>query len=182
MESKSTYTEERSDFVVAREAVIAAFGVDVYAKNRTRNTVEGRMAYAYILRQIGKTLVEIGRDLKKDHTTIIHYMNSVKNLIETDASYARKYVKAREIFVLEKHPLNLLSDKDYKAENEVLEAKLAALTYEIRVLKAEKRELQFKLDMSDKKRLSNIFTIIERNTPHGFELVTERKIKKLFDV
>ncbi len=182
MESKSIYTEERSDFEVAREAVLIAFGADVNDKGRPRHVVEARMAYAYILRQIGRTLVEVAKSLNKDHTTIIHYMRTVKNLIEVDPSYARKYVKAREIFVLEKRPLNLLSDKDYKAENEVLEAKLAALTYDIKVLKAEKRELQVKLDFGTTKRLLNIFTIIERNTPHGFELITERKIKKLFNV
>lgn len=182
MELKSISTEERDDFIVAYEAVMIAFGASIFSKGRPRNVVEARMACSYILRQVGRTFVEIAKYMKKDHTTIIYHINSAKALIETDPNFAKKYVRAREIFVQEKKPLNLLSDRDYKLKNEQLEAEISALKYEKRVLMAEKRELQNKLDMSKKKRMFKIFEFVEKNTPPGFELVTMRKLIKLFDV
>lgn len=182
MESKYISTEERDDFTVAYEAVMISFGVSIFSKGRPRNVVEARMACGYLLRQVGRTFVEIAKYMKKDHTTIIYYMDTTRALLETDETFTRKYVRAREIFVQEKKPLNLLSDKDYKLKNEQLETEIAALKYEKRVLLAEKRELQMKIDLSSKKRMLKIFELVENNTPPGFELVTMRKLMKLFNV
>lgn len=172
MESKQLSTvDQRNDVDVVRNIVEMVTGVSVLAKNRKRTVVESRMIYSSLLREAGYSLTYIAETLKKDHTTIIHYVQSLKDLRETDMHMMRKYLRCRELFLSEKQPVNLVDDCD-------------KLRTQIEIMKAENyllNEELIQLKIADENRLIKIFKLIEENTPKGYELIVERKIRKMFD-
>jgi hypothetical protein len=156
--------DQRTDVDVVRNIVEMVTGVSILAKNRKRFVVEARMIYSTLLREAGYSLPFIAETLDKDHTTIIHYVQSLKDLKETDMHTMRKYLRCRELFLSEKQPVNLVDD----CEN---------LRAEIYLLKEEIAQLK----IADESRLMKIIKLIEENTPVGHELIVERKIRKMFD-
>lgn len=83
----------------------------------------------------------------------------------------RKYLRCRELFLSEKQPVNLVDDCD-------------KLRTQIEIMKAENyllNEELIQLKIADENRLIKIFKLIEENTPKGYELIVERKIRKMFD-
>jgi hypothetical protein len=156
--------DQRTDVDVVRNIVEMVTGVSILAKNRKRFVVEARMIYSTLLREAGYSLPFIAETLDKDHTTIIHYVQSLKDLKETDMHTMRKYLRCRELFLSEKQPVNLVDD----CEN---------LRAEIYLLKEELAQLK----IADESRLMKIIKLIEENTPVGHELIVERKIRKMFD-
>lgn len=60
---------------------------------RYRELVELRQIFCVLAREMRYTLVGIGTYLgKRDHTTIIHSINSFKNLVELDEQIKKKYL------------------------------------------------------------------------------------------
>jgi Bacterial dnaA protein helix-turn-helix len=179
MELKQSSTvDQRSDVYIVRKIVEMVTGTSIMAKDRKRNTVESRMIYATLLREQGYALTYIGDTLGKDHTTILHYLRSLKALTDTDVNTMRKYLRCRELYLIEKQPVNLTQNIDYKTE-------CAKLTTQIDIAKAENYLLTeeiAKLKKSEESRLLKLFKLIEENTPKGNELIVERKIRKMFDV
>lgn len=158
----------------AQRVVEMVMGVRVNDNNRKRQIVEARMMFSSMLRDMGYSLKEIGTVLKKDHTTIIHYLRKLKELTEVDRSLFKKYIKCRELLMLNEEPVNLAE------ELERLHKKVEILKMENYILSEEKNELIKQLT-SDDKRLQKIFKLIEENTQHGYEGIVERKIRKMFD-
>ena len=158
----------------AQRVVEMVMGVRVNDNNRKRQVVEARMMFSSMLRDMGYSLKEIGTVLKKDHTTIIHYLRKLRELTEVDRSLFKKYIKCRELLMLNEEPVNLAE------ELERLHKKVEILKMENYILSEEKNELIKQLT-SDDKRLQKIFKLIEENTQHGYEGIVERKIRKMFD-
>lgn len=165
----------------ARKIVEMVMGVDIFAKNRKRYVVESRMIFASILRDMGYSLKEIGRTLKKDHTTIIHYVRKLKGLLDVDKSLLKKYLKCRELLTLKEQPVNLESEVDLLGEVYRLNNLVEILEKEKAILADEKKELANQLKVDDGKRLIKVFKLIEQHTPKGYELIVERKLRKMFD-
>ena len=174
MESKQSYIE---DVESVRKIVEMVTGGSVHAKNRKRTSVEARMIYATLLRDVGYSLKFIGDTLKKDHTTIIHYLRLLQDLKETDIHTTRKYLRCRELFVSKKQPVNLVDEIDYKIECDRLRTKIEIMKAENYMLNEELVQLK----VTDENRLLKIFKLIEEHTPKGYELIVERKIRKMFD-
>lgn len=178
MESKQLSTvDQRSDVEIIRSIVEMVSGMDVHAKNRKRAVVEARMVYAAILKEAGYSLTYIADTINKDHTTIIHYLKSIRDLSETDNQVRRRYLRCRELFFLEKQPVNLDEPIDYESEIERLKTRIEIMKAENYMLNEELIQLK----VSDGNRLLKIFKLIEENTPKGYELIVERKIRKMFD-
>ena len=63
-----------------------------YNVSRVRKIVEARMATSAVLNLIyGYSTVEISCIVHKSHATVIHYLQTHKNLIDVDESYRLKY-------------------------------------------------------------------------------------------
>ena len=177
MESKQQYftvPKKPNEQEHAQRVVEMVMGVRVGDKNRKRQVVEARMMFSSMLRDMGYSLKEIGSVLKKDHTTIIHYLRKLRELTEVDRSLFKKYIKCRELLMLNEEPVNL------EEELGRLRKQVELLKMENYLLSEEKGELIKQLS-SDDKRLQKIFKLIEENTQHGYEGIVERKIKKMFD-
>lgn len=60
---------------------------------RIREFVELRMIYMKILFNIGYNLSEIGRYMKKDHSTVLYNISTCDNLIESDEKFQKLYYR-----------------------------------------------------------------------------------------
>lgn len=60
-------------------------------KLRNRSIVELRFMFCYIARSMRFTLTDIGKFLKRDHTTVIHALNMFHNLYQTDEAFRFRY-------------------------------------------------------------------------------------------
>lgn len=70
-----------------------------YGKHRKRTVVEARFFFMHYAKNKGKyTLADIGRCINRDHTTVMHGITTLDNLIYTDKRY-EKEVKNLEIHV-----------------------------------------------------------------------------------
>jgi hypothetical protein len=61
------------------------------SRSRYRNLVELRFIYFFIARSMGYNLTTIGKSLSLDHTTVVHGLNTFKNLYETNDPFRQKY-------------------------------------------------------------------------------------------
>lgn len=71
---------------------------EVMAKKRTRLFVQARTAIASILRlKYNMSLTNIGRAMKKDHTTVIHMLKNHHQDIEWDNAYRKRYIQIEKL-------------------------------------------------------------------------------------
>lgn len=62
-------------------------GVDIMSRSRKNNVVWGRFMIMYCMRKDGLTLMHIGRALGRDHTTVIHGINMVNDMLHMPKMY-----------------------------------------------------------------------------------------------
>ena len=70
------------------------FSVDeelLLSKCRKKHLVKARMFFSYYLKSKGITYKEIGSILKKDHSTIIHQVNTFAKDYEYDENFKKEY-------------------------------------------------------------------------------------------
>jgi len=181
MESTQKFTEEkRNDIDSLKSIVEMIMSVDIMETNRKRCIVESRMIYAYILREFGYSLNRIGLSIKKDHTTIIHYLTTMRKLIETDKEILKKYNKCRDMFLEDRDPVDTDNKQDLRSQLFSLSTKLTVLMIENANLINEIKRLKEDTTLKDK-RLNRIVKLLDKNTPIGHEFIIERKIIKMFD-
>jgi len=65
--------------------------VKIYTKRRYHDVVQIRMIFSYVARCMGYSLPNIGKSLKKDHSTIIHGLKTFRDLMETNVAFREKY-------------------------------------------------------------------------------------------
>lgn len=64
---------------------------DYYSKDRRQVIVEARQMAMVILRQKNISLQCIAKSMRKDHTTVIHGVTRMKNLISTEPKMKDRY-------------------------------------------------------------------------------------------
>lgn len=165
----------------ARKVVEMVMGVDILKKSRKRQIVEARMVFSLILREKGFTYKTIGRVFGKDHTTIIHYIHNVSKLLDVDELLMKKYLKCRDVLIVNEHGVNLFSESKTADEIKRLTIVADVLKKENHLLTKENEELKKELELGETKRLLNIFKLIKKHTPIGNEFLMERKIRKMLD-
>lgn len=72
---------------------IGATVEDLFDKRHVRLATAARRYVAYDLRQQGFTLMQIANILNKKHPVVIHYINTVKNEIETKNKDYKRVIK-----------------------------------------------------------------------------------------
>jgi chromosomal replication initiation ATPase DnaA len=85
------------------------------SKKRYREIVQVRMVYCFIARMMGHSLVKIARSLSRDHSTIIHNIDTFKNLMETNPQFIEFY---KEIFQHVKQKLENYDPKLLECSNQ----------------------------------------------------------------
>lgn len=157
----------------AREIVEKITMGNVSSNDRLRVNVESRMIYSKLLRESGLTFKYIASSIGKDHTTIIHYVHLLSNLLETEPSVNHKYAKCRDLFFAgrEKHKI----EYDALHANKKLEEYVSAYR---RVSGERDRALEFNKRVS---RLRDIVELIDERTPKGQERKVWVMINRMFN-
>jgi hypothetical protein len=175
MESKQKFTEEelKSQVQKAKEVVESITLGNIHTNSRLRNNVESRMIYSKLLRESGLTFKYIGSTMNKDHTTVIHYINLMNDLIETEPQVNHKYAKCRDLFFAgrEKHKIEFDAIKANR--------KLEEYMYAYRKAASERDAAK---DFNRKvSRLRDIVDMIDDRTPKGQEKKIWMAINRMFN-
>lgn len=103
------------------------FGGDPDSPTRKRGSVDARIAIsAYIFnkqkrredeKKFNLTEVGLAFDSKRDHSTIIHYLKSHNNLVQTDRNYRLKYIKFASILKEFERKQNLKEQQKLENQN-----------------------------------------------------------------
>lgn len=76
----------------------------IRSQNRARGLVLCRHAYFYIAREkLGLKLAEIGEVFGSDHTTVIHGINKVKDMLSIDDIITCQFINQVNMCIKEKH-------------------------------------------------------------------------------
>lgn len=77
---------------------------EIRSQNRARGLVLCRHAYFYIAREkLGLKLAEIGEVFGSDHTTVIHGINKVKDMLSIDDIITCQFINQVNMCIKEKH-------------------------------------------------------------------------------
>ena len=92
---------QHEQFQVVVDTVCRALCVnveDVFKKTRKQHIVEARHIIGFICRvECQITFVELGKKLKRDHSTIVHASQSIQNLMEYEEKTREKIVYLRKL-------------------------------------------------------------------------------------
>lgn len=146
---------------------------NVSSKDRLRVNVECRMIYSKLLRESGLTFKYIASSLGKDHTTIIHYVQLLSSLLETEPSVNHKYAKCRDLFFAgrEKHKIEYDSVKMAQQLEEYMQAYRKASNERDRAVDFNRRV----------SRLRDIVELLDERTPKGHERRVWTMINRMFN-
>lgn len=170
MELELKYTKAMPEMNLLKSFIEQRFAVKLMDKNRRRDTVDARMIFARILRENGHTFSNIGKYLKKDHSTIIYYSDICMDIIKNDARLMNIYIECKAKFEENVAPMTYFSRDDMTKE-------IISLRNEIDKLILENN----KLKDNDFSRLTDIINLIDRRTPVGHENLIKRKINEFFN-
>jgi ATPase involved in DNA replication initiation len=85
---KGVLTKGEADKIRLQMMVCSEFAMSwksLVCRSRIRRIVDARKVYCYLgIVVLGLTTVEIGKDLRRDHTSAIHLRKACSNLIETN--------------------------------------------------------------------------------------------------
>lgn len=184
MESKPLYTEaQRNDFEMAARIVEMVMGKPITVRNSRRASVDARTIFTIILSEAGYSNRSIAKGIGKDRTTVIHYVNRARDLIATDETMAKCYLRCRDMFRAERKAS--VKNVDPRVEMLMLSQKYTESRGKVSELKQTIDRMRERIDYLEREnsygRLKRIVELIELHTPVGHELITERKIRKLFD-
>lgn len=165
-----------------RSVVETVMNIDIMDRKRNHNIVEARMIFSLILRNKGYKYAAIAKYLNRDHTTIMYYCLSVKDLIHVDKNVLSHYTKCKDLLLIKEDSLNLENNQEYLIENlDILKSKVKVLEHEKRELEDRYEQLLKDFNFDKKSRLIKVFKFIDENTPEGREQVIYRRIKKVFN-
>jgi Sec7-like guanine-nucleotide exchange factor len=100
--------KERKELI---KIVNEVFLLDLTLNNRKRETVDARKIYSKILKERGHTFQAIGKEINKDHATIVHYLKDIDFLLSSDSLLMDKYIYSKTVFLKNKD-FNVISSKD----------------------------------------------------------------------
>ena len=164
-----------------RNIVELVIGGSIMNPLRKRESVEARMVFSCILKDMGYSLSSIGRVLGKHHTTVIHYIRSLDDLVETNSFFLKKYLKCKEILLLGQSEVSVEDNTSVLDAFIGLTNQIELLKSELNIARIEKEDIIKEYSIRNDKRLNKIFKVIENNTKVGDEFMTERKIRYLFE-
>ncbi len=79
----------RQDHILTAIELVTGYGFeDLRSKYRGRNLVQARQMYCHFCRVLlGWSLKDIGETIERDHTTVIHSIDTFSDLYKTDSNF-----------------------------------------------------------------------------------------------
>lgn len=95
-----------------KKIINEVFSIDLESESRKREVVDARKVYTKILRDNGYRYEAIANSIKKDHSTIVHYIKNINNILSYDKHLMDKYIACELAFIrIKKYELNdMLND------------------------------------------------------------------------
>ena len=173
MESKLKSIKDKNmnstyEMDVLKTIVSEAFKVEIVKKSNKREAVNARKIFTKILSDRGYTRSEIGKYLKKDHSSIVHYVCDVDDMINHTQGMLEKYLHCKNTFS------NVVSETNNEENKNIVSLKVR-----IDELLLDKENLKMKLEKYN--RIKNIVDLIDCLTPAGKEFLVYKKIKLMFN-
>jgi len=163
----------KSEMEELQAIVEDVFKVSLMNKKRLMSLVDARMVFSKILRDRGHTLTGIARFLKKDHTTIMNYMDKVVYLLKQDDRLFENYMVSKDLFLENREELiDEIKDKD-------LHMKIARVNHQLDKFIAERNQV-FEIDRKNT-RFRYIIDLLNKRVPAGKEAYIENKIMQLLN-
>ena len=198
--------DERKDTTgnILQAIIEDVFETNVMDSKRLRQNVDARRMFGMVLRSMEKpyTFARIGRYLRKDHATILHYMKTSEGLLQTDPDFKSKYNRVQKRFESELNKLEAkLEIQDLIKQGlkeDSLRGDVCRLSEHIKFLKRQIETLknnsnvdvsilQGKIDRRDTElkkynvRYSDLYKTITNRTKAGTEDLIQRKLNTLFN-
>ena len=191
--------DERKDTTgnILQAIVEDVFETNIMDPKRLRQNVDARRMFGMALRSMEKpyTFARIGRYLKKDHATILHYMKTSESILQTDVDFKNKYQEVKERFTVDLKKLNSIKGgiEEQSHRGDVLRLKeyIKNLKEEITSLKDNANTdvaiLQGKINRRNTElkkynvRYSGLYKTINDRTKAGTEDLIQRKLNTLFN-
>lgn len=104
------------------------FECDIETTCRERRYVNGRMTFAYILKEKGYTLTSIGHILKRNHATIIHYLKNMEFYLKQDRDFKNRFDFVMEDYYENSEPIHDMQEDELKKEIFSLKLKIKDLS------------------------------------------------------
>ena len=172
----------KSKGIVLINVINEVLGVDILSERRTRDIVEGRMIFSKILRDNAVKLMDIASSLnKKDHTTILNYLDKVDFFIEKDIIFRGKYNECLSKFhkTLGITEFDLMSDMTEKElKNEVVNLRMRI---EKLITQHSKLEQKYREKVEDEDKYGILYTMIRKRCNPKSVYVVERKLNQVFN-
>jgi hypothetical protein len=153
------------------EIVRNGFDSDVYTRCRKRHHVDGRIAFALLLREQGLGCSEIGKILNRNHATVLHYWNRGEALMETDKIFLKRFVKCREEYA-GKEPVYYYSSRELRKKFIEMRNERNKMFVELQAYRQQAKE---------DRHLEDIFNVIRWRTKRDKLEETLLKINRLYN-
>jgi len=150
---------------------LITFDADVFDRCRERKFVDARITFSMLLNEQGLGCSDIGRILRRNHATILHYFTRGEELLEVDKKFRKKFVMAREEYS-GRDPVYYYSAPD-------LRKKFMELRTEYEYL--QRRIEEMREEAKGDKRLQEIFNVIRYRTKRGKEEEALIRINRLYN-
>lgn len=175
MESKQKYLEEispKTKLDAIKIVVEGELDINIFGASRKRNLVDARIIYAKIAREYDYSFKSIGRNIGKDHATIIHYMKNFDWLFTSDTKFRETYIYLKEK-IKDVLP-NVKDNQEIKIINNsmMLHKQIESLSLENEKYLSDKLKYE---------RLQKILWLINDRTPIGQEEYVESKLHNFFN-
>tara|TARA_R100001510_G_C7630810_1_gene189695 strand:+ start:390 stop:1043 length:654 start_codon:yes stop_codon:yes gene_type:complete len=191
---KKSMTQSKID---ALKLIISdEFNVDVNKNSRLREVVEGRKAFAYILRKYNVSTTFIGNQIDKDHSTILHYVRNLEHELAYDSIFSEKLRRSEMRFekIMKKtEPIESQTDEmerdsmlklyAFADENEGLKQTIKRLKKKVKSLDAKVLSLEGEVTIAkrEEERLSPIYEMLKERVKVGKEDRVYNSIRRLLN-
>jgi len=162
-----------------------AFKAEILSEKRSRENVDARRVFCFILRNESNTSTSIGDFLKKDHATVLHYIRTFKGLIDSDSSFRERYDDCLKLYLVAKNRIKGIEvDTEevtfLKETVRMLKKDIAILNIEKDWLKTEGRRL-LTINKGWNSKNRGIYEVINVRTKPGTEELIQKKLNTLFN-
>jgi len=159
-----------------KEIINLEFNLDIMERSRERSYVDSRMVYSLILSKRGYGPTQIGRSIKKSHSTILHYLKDIEVVMGQFPDLYKKYNRVKASH-------NVKYDPVYDMDAVDLRNHIYELRDSIDVLSLQLKETKSDLSVCENRegRLSKIFHTLKTRVPSGKEDKLQSKLITLIN-
>jgi len=167
---------QRPSVRLLREIIDTVTGVDVRNSiGRQRHLVNAKPIYSKLLMDTGSGCSQVGRSIRKHHTSILNYQKKWDGYVFSDDNLKSDYDIIANIYekMYNEEPDVYNDDDDNLNDNITLKS------INLRSLLDENRRNKY--DIEEEERLKDIFELVRERTKKGTEAIVLDKLRKIYN-